>query len=587
MKPKLILLSLLAPSAALGLAIALPAMAQTEAETLIANSSLEAVSPVDQSANPLAEPRDRNAELPALANAPELSVLDPEVPDPLDALLVSPDEAMSQVTSISELSDVQPTDWAFQALQSLVERYGCIEGYPDGWFRGNRSLSRYEFAAAVNACMDRMTELLAVATDDLATKDDLAALRRLQDEFASEIATVRNRVDNLESRIAELESNQFSTTTKLKAEVIFGYSDASGNGLGDVHTVLQDRVRLNFLTSFTGRDLLQTRLQAGNAPPLLLDEAGTNEGRFTYDGPSGNNVELDILRYIFPVGDTLTFQILANDALHHYYVDTVNPFFEGLAGGENAISRFAERNPIYRIGAFGAGAAVAWKPTKHFRVDLGYIANESNDPSIGAGLFNGNYSAIAQVVVGDRYKLGLTYVHAYDGTRADSAPSRFTLGGTGTGLANLIPSQLADATSLSATSLDTPISSNSYGIQTSLRFSPKFIVNGWVGKTDARLIGLGDADIWNFAVTLGFPDLLLPGNFGGIVFGAEPTLRGLDVPGEEDFSRDFAFHIEGFYKLRINDNLLITPGIIWLTSPNQNSDNGDALIGTLRTTFTF
>ena len=39
-------------------------------------------------------------------------------------------EVMSQVTSVSQLSDVQPNDWAFQALQSLVERYGCAAGYP-------------------------------------------------------------------------------------------------------------------------------------------------------------------------------------------------------------------------------------------------------------------------------------------------------------------------------------------------------------------------------------------------------------------------------------------------------------------------
>jgi len=50
---------------------------------------------------------------------------------------------LEQVTSVSQLSDVQPTDWAFQALQSLVERYGCIAGYPDGTYRGNRALTRY------------------------------------------------------------------------------------------------------------------------------------------------------------------------------------------------------------------------------------------------------------------------------------------------------------------------------------------------------------------------------------------------------------------------------------------------------------
>jgi hypothetical protein len=49
---------------------------------------------------------------------------------------------MAQVTSTSQLSDVQPTDWAFVALQSLVERYGCIAGYPEGTYRGNRRMTR-------------------------------------------------------------------------------------------------------------------------------------------------------------------------------------------------------------------------------------------------------------------------------------------------------------------------------------------------------------------------------------------------------------------------------------------------------------
>lgn len=48
----------------------------------------------------------------------------------------------NQFTSVSQLSDVQPTDWAFQALQSLIERYGVIAGYPDGTYRGNRAITR-------------------------------------------------------------------------------------------------------------------------------------------------------------------------------------------------------------------------------------------------------------------------------------------------------------------------------------------------------------------------------------------------------------------------------------------------------------
>ena len=179
-----------------------------------------------------------------------------------------------QVTSVSQLSDVQPTDWAFQALQSLVERYGCIAGYPDGTYRGQRAMTRYEFAAGLNACLDRINELIASATDDLVSREDLAALQRLQEEFAAELATLRGRVDALESRTAELEANQFSTTTKLTGEAIFALSAASEGD--DREGVFQQRVRLNLNTSFTGKDLLITRLQVGNSTPF--DLADRNNG---------------------------------------------------------------------------------------------------------------------------------------------------------------------------------------------------------------------------------------------------------------------------------------------------------------------
>jgi hypothetical protein len=137
---------------------------------------------------------------------------------------------MEQVTSVSQLTDVKPTDWAFQALQSLVERYGCIVGYPDKTYRGNRLLSRFEFAAGLNACLDRVNELIAAATADLVTKEDLAKLQRLQEEFAAELATLRGRVDALDARTATLETQQFSTTTKLSGLGWFNLSGAWSSG---------------------------------------------------------------------------------------------------------------------------------------------------------------------------------------------------------------------------------------------------------------------------------------------------------------------------------------------------------------------
>merc|ERR1712078_24163 len=119
---------------------------------------------------------------------------------------VSEYAAADQVTSVTQFSDVYPTDWAYQALSNLVETYGCVAGYPNGTFRGNRAMTRYEAAALLNACLDRVTGM----TDEL---------KRLIREFETELAIIKVRVDGLEARVGELEATQFSTTTKLK-----GYS---------------------------------------------------------------------------------------------------------------------------------------------------------------------------------------------------------------------------------------------------------------------------------------------------------------------------------------------------------------------------
>ena len=70
--------------------------------------------------------------------------------------LVAP--AMAQVTSVSQLSDVQPTEWSYQAISNLISRYGCVAGYPNGTFKPGQPASRAELAALVNACVDRISE---------------------------------------------------------------------------------------------------------------------------------------------------------------------------------------------------------------------------------------------------------------------------------------------------------------------------------------------------------------------------------------------------------------------------------------------
>ena len=140
------------------------------------------------------------------------------------------DQALSPITNVSQLADVQPTDWAFEALRALIERYGAISGYPDGTFRGNRAMTRYEFAAGLNAALERVNELIATGTAQRVSRDDLAILQRLQEEFAEELAMLQGRVEGLEARTAELEATQFSTTTTLTGQAVVAVTGGGFSG---------------------------------------------------------------------------------------------------------------------------------------------------------------------------------------------------------------------------------------------------------------------------------------------------------------------------------------------------------------------
>jgi hypothetical protein len=505
---------------------------------------------------------------------------------------------VAQVTSVSQLSDVQPTDWAFQALQSLVERYGVIAGYPDGTFRGNRAMTRYEFAAGLNAALDRVNELIAAGTADLVRKEDLATLQRLQEEFAAELATLRGRVDSLEAVTAELEANQFSTTTKLVGEVIAAVTDSFGDN-DDNNTVFQDRVRLDFQTSFGGSDILHTRLSAGNGRALNLPgtNGGTFEGTQTFnvqpDENFSNDVKIDWVAYDFPIFGNSRAYVAATGGIHSDYAPTVNPYFEDFDGGRGALSTFAQESPIYRIGG-GAGAAVnlafgeggILRPSS---LTLGYLADNANSPDDNFGLFNGDYAGLAQLNfnLGDRFALAATYVHGYH----NAGDGIFDIGGSlntsNQATGPIVGTALANNPSILLAGGDVPLVTNSYGVEAAFRLSDRISISGFGAYTNATLIGRGNGDIWTFGGGVALPDFGKEGNLLGVFAGVQPTLRNLDAPGVANFDRDYGVHVEGFYRYQLTDNISVTPGVIWLSAPGQTDANDDAFIGTLRTTFNF
>lgn len=486
------------------------------------------------------------------------------------------------VTNVSELKDVSPGDWAYESLRSLVERYGCIAGYPDGTFRGNRAMTRYEFAAGLNSCLKQIEKLIAAQTADFATKEDLGNIDKLKDEFKPELDKIAGRVDGLEGRIGKLEKSQFSTTTKLVGEAIFALTDNFGNG-SNQNTVFGDRVRLEFKSSFTGDDVLHTRLATGN---LNAFNPGTSaEGTQTFNSGSANAFILDWLAYEYPIGNANVY-IAATGGVFSDFAPTLNPYFDDGDGGKGALSTFAQYNPIYRLGG-GAGVGMTYNLGKKgffmpTSLTLGYLAdnNTANDPSVGKGVFNGNYAALAQLTfnLSDRFSLAGTYVHGYHNNGNDL----FASGGPG----GLVGTDSANNPVGAGKKAMEALSTNSYGLQAAFRLSDKVSLSAFGGTTFVRSLkgDPGDANIWYYGGGLAFPDLGKKGNLGGIFAGVEPYQTGK----AGGLVRDTSLHIEGFYKYQLTDNISITPGVIWITSPNQDDKtNKDAVIGTLRTTFSF
>ena len=142
-------------------------------------------------------------------------------------------------------------------------------------------------------------------------------LRRLLKEFETELAILKGRVDGLEARVGELEATQFSTTTKLKGKTVWvaGATKAVGDeDIADDYNAefgafsFSYDLRLGLKTSFSGKDLLYTRMRAGNMGDTPWDANGVNLNRLDTAAPDGNIVEIDRLYYKFPLGDSFTIQ---------------------------------------------------------------------------------------------------------------------------------------------------------------------------------------------------------------------------------------------------------------------------------------
>ena len=465
-----------------------------------------------------------------------------------------------QVTSVTQFSDVYPTDWAYQALSNLVEQYGCVAGYPNGTFRGNRAMTRYEAAALLNACLDRITEV----TDEL---------KRLIKEFETELAIIKGRVDGLEARVGELEATQFSTTTKLKgkADWVFGAAKAHGKRseafeAASGGTSFSYNLALNLETSFTGKDLLYTRLRAGNMNNVF-GGAGTY-GLFAqeYGFDSGNAVKINRMWYSFPIGENFTVvggpMVRMDDMLPVWpsaYPSAMTYDFFTYAGAPGAYNLW-----------MGAGAGVYWK-SDDFSISTSYLSsngNESNPNTGGIGTDGADFSATTQIAYApENWGIAAAY------TKASGNSEKLYIGNAN--------AQAAIASGIGS-------QTNSVGL--SAWWMPED--SGWIPSISA-----GAGSTWfdgsntdgytaSWYVGLEWSDVFLEGNSFGMAVG-QPTFVA-DVDGDA-VKNGAGYAWEFFYKFQVTDNISVTPAITYLSKPfpSQDSNGMNAFAGLVKTQFKF
>ncbi len=482
-----------------------------------------------------------------------------------DPLLCSSEEAdaLGQVRSVAELQDVQPSDWAYQAIKALVEKYGVVTGYGDRTFRGNQSLSRDEFVAGLNQVATKIEQLLI--TGELGRiREDVATLRRLQTSYGSILKGEGDRAHALERLTAQLEKQQFSTTTKLSTQVVAALSDGT-----HAQTTALARVRLTFDTSFSGSDLLRTQLEAGtnsgdaisnrqNRGSNLLGTEGilADGGGLEYVAVP-NAIHISKLHYTFRPAKTLTLTVGARLNPRDFidYNRFANDSLTNFSSSFFMSNPLIVQNQVDRLG--GAGAAVAWKPSENspFTIRSLYVATDADQPNSG-----GNRG-----LLGERLSSRLRY------RNQGSVEVEYVFN------KNLVTRLQYTAATINGTAI------NAGGFNFEWALNRQFAIFGrtGVGSYSGFKTALNPTihlTPFTWAIGATARNIGIPGSVAGLAIGM-PFI-------EKNLGSATQTNLEAYYSFNLNDSVSFSPAVLVVGNPN-NRAVGTIWEWVLRLVYTF
>jgi hypothetical protein len=529
--------------------------------------------------------------------ATEVKLSESETIRAINSESIRPKTLAQNVTSVSQLSDVKPTDWAFTALQSLVERYGCIAGYPDSTFRGRQATSRYEFAAGLNACLDKINEIISAGLADKVSKEDLATLQKLQEEFAAELATLRGRVDALDAKVAKLEAQQFSTTTKLSGLAFFNVTTGSGGGVlrdgatpGNApNTTMSGLVWLTLNTSFTGKDSLITQLAVGNGNSAYSNAYGssgffnTTATTFTDQtaGATANTFVLRELSYTFPVFEKASLVVGPRVNFYKYFDGNrfLYPWNTTFSSINSSLLSDAKR---------GAGAVFMTPLGDMFDFKVGYLAesneffttNSAASPTQGLTGGTNNITAELGFKPSDSFKLRLIYGYGnIAGNRNAAGALTGTVGGSPSLQATTIAGFNNGQSNVFVANFDWLVTKG-FGL---------FGRYGY-GTTNLNRTAGGSTNVnqYTFQIGAAFPDLFKEGAQAMVSF-AVPYKFGdsSNVLASGRGNDGTQYDLEFSYIYPVTKNISLVPSAYFIFNPNNFSGNPTVFIGNLQAVFSF
>jgi len=524
---------------------------------------------------------------------------------------IQPSQVVIPKSLQADTTDLNSTDLSVAALRSLGQKYNCLANYPDLIDRDRQSFTRTEFAAGVNACANIIGKTIATQQSAKVTSADLDIIKRLQQDFAAELAVLKKRLDATEDRTATLEKQQFSTTTKLTGETVLNVAGATGAnpavaGSSNANVFANYRVRLNLTTAFAGGGTLIAGLQATNSgsgstiqstlgyAPSTLNSSTVRLGsevQFPANPNSGTtiagltptavgSVNLYKLLYLQPVNKNLIAFAGTNAEVTDAFPQ-ISPLFNDAQG---SVSRFGTAAAITRLsgGTSGFGLAsaggVIWLPSKEWDVRGLYGSINASVPGtsvVGGGLFGGSTVLATQVTYKPSSDLALAFNYAH---------SSHAINILGTGLSS------QDIVAIpNANGLGPGIVLDSFGLTANSSITPKIDLTATGSLFFANLPGVdARATFSSWMAGVNVKDVLGTGNRLGVLFG-QPLNRSA-LSGSQSGANNVTatpYQLEAFLNVRLSDSISITPGVFFVFSPEGNAAAPTATVGVVRTTLTF